>query len=214
MTRDFNNSQKTFIYSRQKGCCGNCGANLSDEVDIEYHHVLNHKDGGASIVENGVMLCKACHLHCHDYDFSKPVLIYRDEFKYANWQENSYYKSRKKGREVEFTKETLNRFDKQYRGEVMQIDSYENHVQMLESFNRNIVALKRHIQEIREQYKRQIDVAESAGFVQNYTDTLKTKYQVFSTKIDEINALIERQDAKLKQQKEIMGNLISMARSN
>lgn len=96
----------------------------------------------------------------------------------------------------------------------MQIDSYENHVQMLENFNRNILALKRYIEEMREKYKKQIDMAESAGFVQNYTDTLKIKYQTFSTKIDEINALIERQDIKLKQQKEIMGNLISMARSN
>lgn len=96
MSQDFNKSQDEFIVYRQNGKCGNCGKNLTEVTKIHLHHVLNRKDGGAGIVENGVMLCGKCHLHVHSYDYRKSILIYRNEFKYANWEKNSEYKAKKR----------------------------------------------------------------------------------------------------------------------
>jgi len=202
------------MWNRQEGKCGCCGDDLKEEVDIEYHHILNYKDGGASIVENGVMLCEKCHLHCHNYDFKKSVLIFRAEFGYANWDENQFYKGRKKGKEVEFTKKTLDTFDKQYEGAKMQQDNYENHIRMLENFKQNLLALKRHTLVIRDKYKKQIDVMESAGFVENIITPLRNRYQIFSSKIDEIDRQLEQHNQKIEIQKEALNTLIAIARMN
>jgi uncharacterized protein YukE len=207
---NFNNSQKTFIWNRQKGRCGSCGADLSDEVDIEYHHVLNCKDGGVAIVENGVMLCEACHLHCHDNDFTKPISIFRSEFKYANWEENRYYKGRKKSKEVEFTKATLNKFDKI--GESMERDSYEYHLKLIEDFENKLDGLKKYLDSISQQYQKQINAMGSAGFFTNHINTLQSRYLTFKTKIDNLQALIDKHKQKISLDEEDLNNLINRAR--
>jgi len=205
---NFNNSQKTFIWSRQKGICGICGADLSDEVDIEYHHVLNCKDGGMGIVENAVMLCEVCHLHCHDNDFKKPVLVFRTEFKYANWEENSYYRGRKKGKEVEFTKKTLDEFDKQGEKIIMEDNSYEKHLAMLVGFRQQLKVLKGQIEQTAEQYRVQINGMEKAGFMKNHIEPLRTRYATFRVRVEELEDLIVMQTRKITQHEEIIQGLI------
>jgi cell division protein FtsL len=54
----------------------------------------------------------------------------------------------------------------------------------------------------------------SAGFMQDYTSVLETKYYRLSSKIEDINEMIERQNSKLNNHKEIITNLKSMARSD
>ncbi len=213
MSRSFNNSQRIFIWSRQNSKCGSCGKSLAKEVDVEYHHILNYKDGGASIVENAVMLCAECHSHCHDYNFQKSVLVYKAEFKYANWEENSFYRGRKKGKEVEFTKKTLDEFDRKYERTIM-TDSYDNQLRMLDDFGRNLVALRASSINLRDKYKRQIDVMGSAGFMKDYTSVLEIKYYRLYSKIEDINEMIERQNSKLNNHKEIISNLKLMARND
>ena len=214
MSRHFNNSQKVFIWHRQNGCCGNCGQNLSNETDIEYHHVLNYKDGGASIVENAVMLCELCHLHCHDYDYKKSVFVFRQQFTYANWPANRDYKGRKKGKQVTATRKMLTALDHQYQGDRMQVDNYENHIRMLVDFEKNLLALKRHLQVIREQYQKQINAMESAGFVENIISPLRTKYQIFSRKIDELDQQLQQHQQKIAKQNEALKTLSAIARMN
>ena len=58
----------------------------------------------------------------------------------------------------------------------MQSDNYENHIRILNDFNQNLLALKRHIEIIKDKYKRQIDVMENVGFVNNIIDPLRNKY--------------------------------------
>ena len=205
---NFNNSQKTFIWSRQKGLCGSCGADFSREADIEYHHVLNCKDGGVAIVENGVMLCEACHLHCHDNDFKKPVLVFRSEFKYANWEENSYYRGRKKGKEVEFTKKTLDKFDKQGAETIMEEQSYEQHLAMLVGFRQQLKVLKEQIEKTAEQYRRQINAMQNAGFMINHIEPLQAKYATFRVRIEELEDLIVSQSRKITRHEEVIQGLI------
>lgn len=215
MSRSFNNSQKTFIWNRQKGLCGSCSQNLFDEVDIEYHHILNYKDGGASIVENAVMLCEGCHLHCHDYNFRKSVLIYRAEFKYANWEENSFYKGRKKGKEVEFTKKTLDDFDKHYEGKNMQEkDSIENHIRMLNKFKENLLTLKPKIIMLRDEYKKQIDIMENAGFFVDIITPLRNKHQAFSSKVVDIDNQLRKQDLIIERMVGILNRARARMREN
>jgi archaellum component FlaC len=208
---NFNDSQKTFIWNRQKGRCGSCGADLSNEVDIKYHHVLNCKDGGVAIVENGVMLCEICHLHSHDNDFTKPVFVFRSEFKYANWKDNIYYKGRKKGKDVEFTKATLNNLDKI--GEQMSNQNYESHLRMINKLKQTLENLQNTMKSLKSRYKRQIDAMESATFMDNYIIPLRGKYEEFSNLIESLQDMIDEHKQQISLHEETLEHLIIDARS-
>lgn len=96
----------------------------------------------------------------------------------------------------------------------MSVDSYENHLRALESFRTNLSALKRYTSTIKEQYARQLLAMENAGFVQNITQPLQNKYQLFSTKLDQLDALIDEHNCKINIQKEALEQLTLMARMN
>ncbi|CAA6805881.1 MAG: Unknown protein [uncultured Sulfurovum sp.] len=102
----------------------------------------------------------------------------------------------------------------QTKGTGMANDSYDNQLRMLDDFGRNLVALRASMISLRDKYKRQIDVMGSAGFMDDYTSVLETKYYGLSSKIEDINTMIERQNSKLDNHKEIISNLKSMARSD
>lgn len=102
----------------------------------------------------------------------------------------------------------------QNRGANMQQDNYENHIGMLKDFKENLLALKRHMQVIKEKYKRQIDAMESAGFVEDITIPLRNKYQVFSSKIDEVDRQLAQHEQKIEMQTEALNALRSTARIN
>jgi predicted nucleic acid-binding Zn-ribbon protein len=214
MSSKFNKSQEKFIIYRQNGKCGNCGKDLAEATKIELHHVLNQKDGGAVIVENAVMLCGECHLHIHNNNFQESILIFRSEFKYANWDKNSEYKGRKKGKEVEFTKKILDEFDKQYKGANMQQDSYANHIQMLIDFQKNLQPLRQYLNDLREKYRKQIDVMENAGFMEETITPLRQKYQAFSSKINEIDRQLIQHNQEIDRHKEELYKQIATARIN
>ena len=65
--RDFNYWQKLAIYNRAKGYCqGNCSPRTQLRFkDGQYHHIHRWADGGPTTVENGQLLCVACHQHIH-----------------------------------------------------------------------------------------------------------------------------------------------------
>lgn len=213
MSQQFNDSHKKFVTYRQDGKCGNCQKDLAEEIDIAFHHILNQKDGGAGIIENCVMLCGQCHLHVHNENFQQSVLVYRQQFKYANWERNSEYKGRKKGKSVEETKAILKLYDKQYERMIMN-DNYDNQLRMLGDFEQNLLTLKRTIQDLRDKYKRQIDVMESAGFFEDYIAPLRERYQTFSSKIDQLESLIAQHNSKIELQQEALTTLRAMARGN
>lgn len=102
----------------------------------------------------------------------------------------------------------------QTKGVSMQKDNYENHIRMLKDFKQNLLALKRHIQVIKEKYKKQIDVMESAGFVENIISPLRNKYQIFSSKIDEVDRQLAQHDQKIEMQTEALNALRAIARIN
>ena len=211
MSLDFNKSQDKFIIYRQDGRCGNCGKDLKKATKIHLHHVLNKKDGGAGIVENGVILCGECHIHVHDYNTRKSVLVFRNEFKYANWEKNIEYKGKKQGKEVEFTKRTLNEFDKQ--GEEMSNQRYESHLRMVEGLKYSLSQLQSKIETIKEKYKKQIDAMESATFMTNYIEPLREKHTQFSEIIEDLNNMIEEHKTQISLHEEILEHLIQDARS-
>lgn len=95
----------------------------------------------------------------------------------------------------------------------MGYDNYDNQLRMLDDFGQNLITLKNYLEEIKTKYKAQINAMESAGFMQDYTNVLESKYHHFSNKINEINSLIERQGSKIGNHKDIIENLRVMARS-
>ena len=101
----------------------------------------------------------------------------------------------------------------QTKGTGMANDSYDNQLRMLDDFGRNLVALRASMIGLRDKYKRQIDAMQNAGFMQEYISVLQTKYYGLSSKIDDMNDMIDQQNRKLNNHKDIINNLKSMARS-
>jgi predicted RNase H-like nuclease (RuvC/YqgF family) len=99
-------------------------------------------------------------------------------------------------------------------GGSMKKDKYANHIQMLKDFKQNLLTLKRNIQGIREKYKKQIDTMENSGFMEETITPLRNKYQVFSSKIDEINRQLARHNQKIEMQTEALDALRAIARMN
>jgi len=210
--KNFNKSQDKFIIYRQDGRCGNCGIDLKDEEveAIHLHHVLNKKDGGTGVVENGVILCAKCHTHVHNYNTKQSVFVFRKEFKYANWDRNMQYKGRKKGKEVEFTQKTLDRLDKI--GEKMSNQNYESHLQMINELKQTLSVLQNTMMSIKEKYKRQIDIMESATFMDNYIRPLRNKYGEFSNIIETLDKMIDEHKQQISLHEDSLEHLIADAR--
>jgi 5-methylcytosine-specific restriction endonuclease McrA len=52
---------------RQKNCCGSCGRDLLTSGEgMQAHHIIHVKFGGSNLVDNCVVLCKACHYSVHE----------------------------------------------------------------------------------------------------------------------------------------------------
>lgn len=210
MPLNFNKSQDKFIIYRQNGKCGNCGRDLNEAKEIHLHHVLNKKDGGAGIVENGVVLCSDCHIHVHNYNTKKSVFVFRDEFKYANWDKNIEYKGRKKGKEVEFTKKTLDTLDKL--GEKMGNQNYESHLQMITELKKTLSTLQNTMNSLKDRYKKQIDAMEKATFMENYITPLRNKYGKFSDIVETLEQMIDQHKQQISLHEERLEQLIEDAR--
>ena len=99
-------------------------------------------------------------------------------------------------------------------GGTMQQDNFENHVRMLQDFKQDLLALQREMEVIRDKYLKQINMMENAGFVTNITEPLKNKYQIFSSKIDDIDRQLTRYDQKIEIQIDSLYNSIARARIN
>jgi len=89
----------------------------------------------------------------------------------------------------------------------MSVDSYENHLRVLEETRESIVSLIRPLKLIVNRYQKQIELAHSAGFMSNMVEQLKTKQQKFSIKIDEMVELIKRHEQTIKKHQEIIEDL-------
>ena len=99
-------------------------------------------------------------------------------------------------------------------GGTMQQDNFENHVRMLKDFKQDLLALQREMKIIRDKYLKQINMMESAGFVTNITKPLKNRYQIFSSKIDDIDRQLTRYDQKIEIHIDSLYNSIARARIN
>lgn len=99
-------------------------------------------------------------------------------------------------------------------GTHMGTDNYENHIRMLESFKHNLHALKQQTITTKEHYAKQLLSMESAGFVENITHPLQQKYQLFASKIDALNSLIDEHNRKIEVQKESLQQLSQIARNH
>ena len=58
--RAFSEVQRTTLYNRQNGICPKCGKHFL-KSEMEAHHKIPWRNGGLTELNNGVMLCKACH---------------------------------------------------------------------------------------------------------------------------------------------------------
>lgn len=96
----------------------------------------------------------------------------------------------------------------------MEKDNYENHIHMLQDFKQSLITLKRNLQLINEKYQKQIDMMESAGFVEDIILSLRHKCQAFTSKVDEVNRQLEEHNHKIEMQTEALTALRTIARMN
>jgi hypothetical protein len=54
------------VFEKYERKCANCGA--TDNIDV--HHKISLKEGGANCIENLIPLCRDCHEKLHGYKFS------------------------------------------------------------------------------------------------------------------------------------------------
>lgn len=87
--RYFSQEEKTLMLERQEYMCGCCGENLwkSHLEDISFsefhaHHILPYSMGGATTLDNGVILC----IDCHEYY----TILSRGGYLYGGGDEGSY----------------------------------------------------------------------------------------------------------------------------
>lgn len=90
-------------------------------------------------------------------------------------------------------------------------DSYTNHLQMLDEVKRAINSLKPKLGAIQERYRRQIDAAEGAGFMREYTEQLRQRHARFAGKVDALIDCIERHNHQLEQQQTLIAQLRAQA---
>jgi hypothetical protein len=61
--RLFNEKQRITIFRRDNEKCKVCGAKLTfGDSNTHYHHKIKYSKGGETNIENGVLVCKDCHL--------------------------------------------------------------------------------------------------------------------------------------------------------
>ncbi len=126
-----------------------------------------------------------------------------------------YSNSKSSDKSIKITTNTQdNVFNILNNGGTMQKDNLENHVRMLQDFKQDLLSLQREIKIIRDKYLKQINMMESAGFVTNITKPLKKRYQIFSSKIDDIDRQLTRYDQKIEIQIDSLYNSIARARIN
>lgn len=63
INRNFTQEQKIAIFRKYEGKCQSCNVLLKyGKSDTHYHHKNMHIKGGKTNIENGLLLCKKCHL--------------------------------------------------------------------------------------------------------------------------------------------------------
>ena len=134
--------------------------------------------------------------------------VWKFDNSYSSYNEN-YKKGYLDGQRVKHNIYSSN----QQKGSSMSLenDSLANHLRMVGEVRHNLVALKSYIVERRDEYKKQIDVAQNAGFVSEIVEQLNIKYNVFSQKVDNITALLERHDNTIGKQEESIQRMIRAA---
>lgn len=56
--RLFKNNQKSVIRDKSFGLCAKC---YQKKSQMQFHHILPHHFGGATLSFNGAMVCRECH---------------------------------------------------------------------------------------------------------------------------------------------------------
>lgn len=61
--RKFSYDQKVEMGERQEFCCGSCGRSFWRKPlgSLQAHHILPFSKNGATVIENGILLCPDCH---------------------------------------------------------------------------------------------------------------------------------------------------------
>ena len=92
-------------------------------------------------------------------------------------------------------------------------DLYRRHQQELEAFEHLMCQLQHRVDSLRDQYRQQLDMAASSGFMTNYTEVLGgDKFAAFSRHVDSMLELIRLTNQECARHREILAQLEEDAR--
>lgn len=91
------------------------------------------------------------------------------------------------------------------------VDSYQRQLQLLENLNRQLQALDNAVTACTERYHKQIEAAAAQGFMTNYTDQLRTRYQEFLRQIERLREVIEKNRQLLLRHEDVINERIHAA---
>ena len=91
--------------------------------------------------------------------------------------------------------------------------NYESHLQMINQLKQTLGNLQNTLATLKDRYKRQIDVMESATFMDNYITPLRSKYAEFSNIIETLQNMIDEHKQQISLHEERLEHLITDARS-
>jgi len=94
----------------------------------------------------------------------------------------------------------------------MNNQNYESHLRMITELKQTLISLQEKMNGLQQKYKRQIDVMESASFMENYITPLRGKYGEFSQIIETLQTMIDEHKNQITLHEESLEHLIADAR--
>jgi hypothetical protein len=90
-------------------------------------------------------------------------------------------------------------------------DTYAKHIAMLAGAEIILATFRRKLLDMEQQYQKQVEASEAAGFLQDYTEQLKQRQQRLAMKVDALTHFIERSNRILTNQTTMLASLKDIA---
>lgn len=90
-------------------------------------------------------------------------------------------------------------------------DTYAKHIAMLAGAEIILATFRRKLLDMEQQYQKQVEASEAAGFLQDYTEQLKKRQQRLAMKVDALTHFIERSNRILTKQTTMLASLKDIA---
>lgn len=94
----------------------------------------------------------------------------------------------------------------------MRENQYATQLTILNSFEADLLSLKQRLSQLNDSYSKQINVLKGLGFMEDYTNTLQTRYVTFESKISDMLSMIDKHLQTIADHKDEIEKLLQNAK--